>query len=84
LETAPPKVTDRRAFSGATCQAEAIPPDVLAQILRDAIEARLIARRSSETAVTLAPVFRTVPPMNRSSAPGRFIPGHCCAGTSPA
>ena len=41
LPTAPPKDTDRRAFSGATCQAEAIAPDVLARIVRDAIDARL-------------------------------------------
>ncbi len=40
LPTAPPKATDRRAFSGETVQAEAIPPDVLARIARDAIEAR--------------------------------------------
>jgi hypothetical protein len=41
LETAPPKATDRRAFRGQTCQAEALPPDVLADILRRAIEARI-------------------------------------------
>jgi hypothetical protein len=41
LPTAPPKPTDRRAFSGQTCQAEALAPDVLAEILRDAIEARI-------------------------------------------
>jgi hypothetical protein len=40
LPTAPPKATDRRAFSGETVQAEAIPPDVLARIVREAIEAR--------------------------------------------
>jgi hypothetical protein len=39
LPTAPPKLTDRRSFSGQTCQAEALPPDVLAQILRSAITA---------------------------------------------
>jgi hypothetical protein len=44
LETAPPKATDRRAFRGDTCQAEAIAPDVLAQILRDAINARIDPR----------------------------------------
>src|SRR5262245_33941437 len=38
LPTAPPKATDNRAFSGQTCQAEALPPDVLANILRTAIE----------------------------------------------
>ena len=47
LPTAPPKPTDRRAFSGETCQAEALAPDVLAGILRDAIEAR-IDRRAFE------------------------------------
>jgi len=41
LATAPPKETDRRAFNGETCQAEAIPPDVLAAILGDAIESRI-------------------------------------------
>lgn len=41
LPTAPPKPTDRRAFSGDTVQAEAIPPDVLARIVREAIHDRL-------------------------------------------
>ena len=41
LPTAPPKPTDRRSFSGETVQCEAIPPDVLAAIIRDAIEQRL-------------------------------------------
>jgi hypothetical protein len=41
LPTAPPKDTDRRAFSGQTCQAEALAPDVLAQIVREAIESRI-------------------------------------------
>ena len=40
LPTAPPKPTDRRAFTGDTVQAEAIPPDVLSRMVRDAIEAR--------------------------------------------
>jgi hypothetical protein len=44
LPTAPPKPTDRRAFAGQTCQAEALAPDVLASILRDAIEARIDRR----------------------------------------
>ncbi|MFI5978886.1 hypothetical protein [Streptomyces sp. NPDC051452] len=40
LPTAPPKATDRRWFSGTTTtQAEALPPDVLASIVREAIEA---------------------------------------------
>jgi hypothetical protein len=41
LPTAPPKPTDRRAFSGETCQAEALAPDILAGILRDALDARI-------------------------------------------
>ena len=41
LPTALPKFTDRRAFNGDTCQAEAIPPDVLAQILNEAIRTRI-------------------------------------------
>jgi hypothetical protein len=40
LPTAPPKASDRRAFRGQTCQAEALAPDVLAGILRHAIEER--------------------------------------------
>jgi hypothetical protein len=44
LPTAPPKSTDNRAFSGQTCQAEALPPDVLADILRTAITDRLDER----------------------------------------
>ncbi|MEH6375883.1 hypothetical protein V7793_16325 [Streptomyces sp. KLMMK] len=40
LPTAPPKVTDRRSFPGrSTTQAEALPPDVLADVLRSAVEA---------------------------------------------
>jgi hypothetical protein len=30
---APPKDTDNRAFTGETCQAEAVPPDTLREIL---------------------------------------------------
>jgi hypothetical protein len=41
LDTAPPKPTDRRAFHGATCQVEAIPPDILARIVQEAIERRI-------------------------------------------
>jgi hypothetical protein len=41
LPTAPPKATDKRAFRGQTCQAEALAPDVLADILRTAIEDRV-------------------------------------------
>jgi len=40
LPTAAPKTTDNRAFPGtSTTQAEALPPDVLAAVLRTAIEA---------------------------------------------
>ncbi len=41
LPTAPPKETDRRSFEGDTVQAEAIPPDALAQIVAGAIHERL-------------------------------------------
>lgn len=41
LPTAPPKATDRRAFSGETVQAEALPPDVLISILDEAIRENL-------------------------------------------
>jgi len=44
LPTAPPKPTDKRAFRGQTCQAEAIAPDELARIVRDAIEDRIDRR----------------------------------------
>src|SRR5262249_52764902 len=44
LPAAPPKPTDRRASVGQTCQAEALPPDVLASILIGAIEARIHGR----------------------------------------
>jgi hypothetical protein len=43
LPTAPPKPTDRRSFTGETAQVEAIPPDILATIIRDAIESRVDA-----------------------------------------
>ncbi|MER7810367.1 hypothetical protein [Streptomyces sp900116325] len=40
VPTAPPKATGRRSFSGTvTIQAEALPPDILAAIVREAIEA---------------------------------------------
>ena len=37
-------MTDRRAFHGQTCQAEALAPDVLARILQHAIEERVDRR----------------------------------------
>ena len=51
LDTAPAKSTDDRAFSGETCQAEALAPDVLATILRTAIEER-IDRRTYDSVLT--------------------------------
>jgi hypothetical protein len=44
LPTAPKKSADKRAFRGTTCQAEALAPDVLAGILRAAIEERIDRR----------------------------------------
>lgn len=41
LETSPPKASDRRAFDGETVQAESLPPDVLASIVRHAVEGEL-------------------------------------------
>lgn len=41
LLTAPPKPTDRRAFTGETVQAEALSPDVLAELVHQAIVANL-------------------------------------------
>lgn len=43
LPTAPAKATDSRskAWTGGTCQLEALPPDVIAGILKTAIEARI-------------------------------------------
>ncbi|MDX3771750.1 MULTISPECIES: hypothetical protein [unclassified Streptomyces] len=40
LPTAPPKASDHRSFTGtSTTQAEALPPDVLATVLKTAITA---------------------------------------------
>ncbi len=41
LPTAPPKATDRRAFHGEACQAEALDPTTLAAIVAAAIEEHL-------------------------------------------
>lgn len=38
LETSPAKVTDRRSFDGETVQAEALPPDLLIDLIREAID----------------------------------------------
>jgi hypothetical protein len=49
LPTAPPKATDRRSFTGQTTQAEAIPPDTMAEIIRDAIRGRIDLDAFQET-----------------------------------
>jgi hypothetical protein len=61
LVTSPAKVSDRRAFHGATVQAEALPPDVLAGLVRSAIESELdlavyaeVLEREREQRATLA------------------------------
>jgi hypothetical protein len=41
LETSAAKANDRRAFTGDTVQAEALPPDVLAAIVRQAVESEI-------------------------------------------
>jgi len=48
LPTAPPELTDRRAFKGETCQAEPIPPDVLVRILRDAVVTELVEKHRKD------------------------------------
>lgn len=66
LPTAPPKETDRRKFEGETTQVEAIPPDVLAQIITDAITNRI--DRSAYEAV-LADEHRTKMQFRRALIP---------------
>ena len=43
LPTAPPKTTDRRAFTGLTTQAEALDPRTLSQLVQEAITGRMDA-----------------------------------------
>ncbi|MFI5867659.1 hypothetical protein [Streptomyces sp. NPDC051546] len=71
LPTSPPKATDRRSFSGrATTQAEALPPDVLASVVRAAIERHrdpgvhlaALAREEGERSEILAQVRRSLRP----------------------
>jgi hypothetical protein len=66
LPTAPPKESDNRAFAGTTCQAEALAPDVLGNILLHAIEERLdrrayerVLRREQKIRRELNQVLRT-------------------------
>lgn len=61
LVTSPAKASDRRAFTGETVQAEALPPDVLADLVRSAIESELdlqvyagVLEQEREQQVTLA------------------------------
>jgi hypothetical protein len=63
-----PETLARRAFTGATCQAEALAPDVLAAILRDAIEARIdrraldrVLKRERQVRRELAHLLRGAP-----------------------
>jgi hypothetical protein len=77
LPTAPPRETDRRAFRGETCQAEALAPDVLNAILRDAIEARLdrgaydaVLRRERKTRRELVKLIGGAAERNFSSKQG--------------
>jgi len=67
LPTAPPKLTDNRAFHGETCQAEALAPDVLANILRTAITDRLDERAYKRVLADERRARRTV--MERLGAP---------------
>jgi hypothetical protein len=68
LPTAPPKETDSRSkrwVGGGTCQLEALPPDVLRSILREAVEGWLdadIFARDRETEVeTRRNIVRAIP-----------------------
>jgi hypothetical protein len=45
----PTKGSDKRRFEGDTVQAEAIPPDVLVNLVRDAIDARQDAAIMADT-----------------------------------
>jgi hypothetical protein len=65
LPTAPPKATDRRAFGGDTCQAEAIPPDTLREILLNAVIKRVdddareqLLEREAEARAKLERMFK--------------------------
>jgi hypothetical protein len=67
LPTAPPKATDRRSFKGETAQAEAIAPDILAEIIRDAITSRIdhaaraeVLKAEVSAKATLSPVLRAI------------------------
>ena len=67
LPTAPVKDTDNRAFTGATCQAEAIPPDTLREILLDAVRERVdfvtredVLAREAEARAKLEKMFEAI------------------------
>jgi hypothetical protein len=66
LPTAPPKPGDRPAFTGQTCQVEAIAADTLAAIVRDAVIGRLdpaayqrVLRQERRTQRELARILRS-------------------------
>jgi hypothetical protein len=69
LPTALPKPTDRRTFNGeVTAQAEAIAPDLLAEIIRTAIHARINPRAYADVLAAeeaakraLRPILRALP-----------------------
>ena len=68
LPTAPPKRTDSRTrrWRGETCQLEALPPDLLAGLVRDAIGARLRAdvfrRQVEQEDADRRALLRALPP----------------------
>ena len=68
LPTAPPKKTDSRTrrWRGETCQLEALPPDLLAGLVRDAIGARLRAdvfrRQVEQEDADRRALLRALPP----------------------
>jgi hypothetical protein len=71
LPTAPAKETDRRSFEGETTQVEAMPPDILVEIVRESITSRIDAdayesvlaeeeRTKVQFRQTLLPVLRRI------------------------
>jgi hypothetical protein len=83
LTTAPQKATDKRAgFMARTVQAEALPPDVLADVLKGAIEGELdmfmLQAQRKRGGIEYARVQRTYFPrrwIDRWDTDGEFPPG---------